>query len=407
MTIHNRAIHRDIQYNMTKSKEIKDKNNALHKLHLHPMAEFFTNAELEQFLQSADGNQTAAINMLETHTVLDESPSSSSSNTSKRQIEATAEDNEKQDNQTNSRYQVTKHSVCAKKRERYHDPRTYEKRKEHRNDRLKKQRQVEQDNNPAKYKKRKELRNDNDKHQRQAEHENNPAKYQKRKEHRNDNDKHQRQVEQENNPAKYQKRKEHRNDNNKRQCQMEKDNNPAKHKKRKENRNDNDKKRHREEHDNDPEKYDKRKDDRKKRRREHYEKDRDETFCGKGTFQTLAKHIPCDTTEYEVAPTSAETAVINMYQCNGMWRLLWPLEDIQRLLNTKDKNGENKNKTTLKRDEENAIKKIMLLKKRVQLETVTPEKQNIAGNNVVIGEEYLGSVPIQLMHVYWDVHVAE
>ena len=92
MTRHNRAIHRDIQYNMTKSKEIKDKNNAL-QLHLHPMAEFFTDAELEQIVQSADGNQTTAINMLETQTVLDKSPSSSSSNTSKRQIEATAEDN--------------------------------------------------------------------------------------------------------------------------------------------------------------------------------------------------------------------------------------------------------------------------------------------------------------------------
>jgi hypothetical protein len=344
LTRHNRAIHRDIQYNMTKSKEIKDKNNALHKLHLHPMAEFFTDAELEQIVQSADGNQTTAINMLETQTVLDKSPSSSSSNTSKRQIEATAEDNEKQDNQTSSRYQMTKDSVCAKERERYHDPQTYEKRKEHRNDRLKKQRQVEQDNNPAKYK----------------------------------------------------KRKEDRNDNNKRQRQAEQDNNPAKYKKRKENRNDNDKKRHREEHDNDPEKYDKRKDDRNKRRREQYEKDRDETFCGKGTFQTLSKHIPCDTTEYEVAPTSAETAVINMYQCNGMWRLLWPLEDVQRLLNTKDKNGENKNKTTLKKDEENAIKKIMLLKKRVQLEKVTPEKQNIAGNNffAALGRGcYWGGIP--------------
>ena len=83
-----------------------------------------------------------------------------------------------------------------------------------------------------------------------------------------------------------------------------------------------------------------------KRKIEHFKEFKDrrkKEFEHKGDFNTKVKEIPCDTTDYEVAP-NPETAVMNWYQNTEHWRLLWPMEDLQALI---DNNSDNSNENAI------------------------------------------------------------
>ena len=103
-------------------------------------------------------------------------------------------------------------------------------------------------------------------------------------------------------------------------------------------------------------------------RQSQFKEGRDNLFNDKGNFNTLISEIPCDTTEYEIAPTP-ETGVMNWYQCVGKWRLEWLMEDIQDLL---ESNG----KSNLQKEEDTKTANILIeeLKQRLQREKVTPVK---------------------------------
>ena len=83
----------------------------------------------------------------------------------------------------------------------------------------------------------------------------------------------------------------------------------------------------------------------------------------------MVSQIPCDTTEYKLAPT-AETGIINWYQCNGKWRLQWLMEDIQDLLQIETKSNYECEQIKLMTEE---------LKRRIMNERIIPEKQEEAG----------------------------
>ena len=113
--------------------------------------------------------------------------------------------------------------------------------------------------------------------------------------------------------------------------------------------------------------------DKKEERKDGYAQNRAKEFDAKGNFTTTISEIPCDTTEYEIAP-SPETAVINWYMCTGTWRLQWLMEDIQDLM---IENG--KSESQIVSDKQQANNLIKKLNKRISKELITPEKRkNVA-----------------------------
>ncbi len=127
-------------------------------------------------------------------------------------------------------------------------------------------------------------------------------------------------------------------------------------------------------------------------------------FNNKGNFNTLVSEIPCDTTEYEIAPTP-ETGVMNWYQCVGKWHLEWLMEDIQDLLESNGKSNLQKQEDTKKE-----IVLIEELKQRLQREKVTPEKQNHAVDNffskirsrITVGNKEILQCPLSVcFQLYW------
>ena len=104
-----------------------------------------------------------------------------------------------------------------------------------------------------------------------------------------------------------------------------------------------------------------------------YAQNRAKEFDVKGNFTTTIIEIPCDTTEYEIAP-SPETAVINWYMCTGTWRLQWLMDDIQDLMIESGKSD-----SQVVSDKQQANNLIKILDKRISKELITPEKRkNIA-----------------------------
>ena len=125
-------------------------------------------------------------------------------------------------------------------------------------------------------------------------------------------------------------------------------------------------------------KDDKKQDDKKQQKRRHdqFNQRRKEEFENrKGNFQTKVPDIPCDTTQYELASTP-ETGIMNWYQCVGKWRLQWPMEDIQDLMDCK---GASETKQAQNREDTKVL--LNKLKVRINNEKVTPEKQNTAADN--------------------------
>ena len=125
-------------------------------------------------------------------------------------------------------------------------------------------------------------------------------------------------------------------------------------------------------------KDDKKQNDKKEQKRRHdqFNQRRKEEFENrKGNFQTKVPDIPCDTTQYELASTP-ETGIMNWYQCVGKWRLQWPMEDIQDLM---DCEGASETKQAQNREDTKVL--LNKLKVRINNEKVTPEKQNTAADN--------------------------
>ena len=112
----------------------------------------------------------------------------------------------------------------------------------------------------------------------------------------------------------------------------------------------------------------------KKRQQEYEQQHKEEFENEQDNFQTLVSKIPCNTIEFELAK-SAETSVVNWYQCVGNWRLQWLVVDIQDLISS-----EGKSVDKIKRDIEQGNISKEEQKRRINNEKVTPEKQSIAAD---------------------------